>query len=63
MGRANVQARTMDPRAHDVWPSGLVRREKKGEEDEDNDDVRLAGRSGLGCALADSGGLSPNLAA
>ncbi len=63
MGRANVQARAIDPRSHDVWPSGLVRREEKGEEDEDNADVRLARRSGLGCALADSGGVSPNLAA
>ena len=62
MRRANVQARAMDPRAHNVCPSGLVRREEKGEKDEDVDDVRLAGRSGLGCALADSGGLSPNLA-
>ena len=47
MGRANVQARATDPRAHDVWPSGLARREEKGEEDEDDDGVRpcLAGRS------------------
>ncbi len=32
----------MDPRANDVWPSGLARREEKGEEwgdDEDDDDV------------------------
>ena len=43
MGRANVQARAIDPRAHDVWPSGLARRVKKGEEgeeDEDDDEVR-----------------------
>ncbi len=63
MVRANVQARAIDPRAHDIWPSGLVRREEKGEEDKDDDKVRFAGRSGLGCTLADSGGLSPNLAA
>ncbi len=44
MGRANVQARAMDPRANDVWPSGLAIREEKGEEgedDQDDDDVRL----------------------
>ena len=38
MGRANVQARATDPRAHDVWPSGLARREEKGEEDEEDED-------------------------
>jgi hypothetical protein len=41
----------------------LVRREKKGEKVEDDNNICLAGRSGLGCALADSGGLSPNLVA
>jgi hypothetical protein len=50
LGRANVQARAMDPRAHDVWPSELARREEKGEEDEDDDDVRpyfCASREGV----------------
>jgi hypothetical protein len=40
LGRANVQVRAMDPRAHVVWPSRLARREEKGEEDEDEDDVQ-----------------------
>ena len=43
LGRVNVQARAIDPCAHDVWPSGLARRVKKreeGEEDKDDDDDR-----------------------